>query len=267
MLKTLPLDHAELSFDDRGTGPVVVLVHGFPLDHTMWQHQIEALAGDYRVLSPDLRGFGRSTGASMTTTMQRMADDLAAMLDGLGIAQPVTLCGLSMGGYVAWEFWRKYGNRLGALVLCDTRAAPDSPEAAANRRKVADDVMTSGPAPVAESLLPKLFAPQSLEKNREVVEQVRRSIESADARAIAAAQRGMAARSDFTDRLGDIDVPALVLVGSEDAITPATEMRAMAEAMPRARFFEIAGAGHMAPLEDPQACNAHLLAFLAEHAN
>ena len=107
---------------DQGRGPPVLLIHGFPLDHSMWDGQIETISSRYRVLAPDLRGFGQSGVTDASVSMEQHADDLAALMDALGIADPIVLCGLSMGGYIAFEFWRKYSPRLRALVLCDTRS-------------------------------------------------------------------------------------------------------------------------------------------------
>ena len=118
---------ATFNIVDRGAGPAVLLVHGFPLDHTMWQAQLDALSMNNRLIIPDLRGFGRSTVTEGTVTMEQMADDLVALLDALGVKQPVCVCGLSMGGYIALAFWRKYREGVRSLILCDTRSAADTP--------------------------------------------------------------------------------------------------------------------------------------------
>ncbi len=261
-MDTRTVDGIELALVDRGSGPVVVMIHGFPLDHSMWNAQIDALAAEYRVIVPDLRGFGRSGLTEGTVTMGRLADDVAGLLDAVAPGERVTLCGLSMGGYVAFQFWRKYATRLKALVLCDTRAKNDTPEMAAARLEMADRVLREGPGPLVEMMMPKLFAERTVKEHPEVVDALRQVMTDTDRRGIAAAGRGMAQREDMTESLGKIDCPVQVIVGQLDAISPAEEMRLIAEAIPRAEFVEIAGSGHMSPMEKPAEFNAALLEFL-----
>jgi len=260
-------DGSELWAVDRGEGPAVLLVHGFPLDHRMWEGQIAVLSAQYRVIAPDLRGFGASAaGAEVSdepVTMERMADDLAALLDAVGISSPIVLAGLSMGGYVALAFWRRHAGRLRGLVLCDTRAEADTPEAAAARRRTAERAAREGTAFLCDDMLPRLLAAPAREHSPEVVALVRRMILEAPPRGVAAAALGMGMRSDATPWLPEIACPALLLVGGDDAITPPESMRAMARSMPHARLVEIPGAGHLAPLERPAEVNAALLDFLA----
>lgn len=261
-MKKVRAGDVELSVLDRGAGKPVVLVHGFPLDHSMWKGQINHLAKTHRVNAPDLRGFGASEVTPGTSTMEQLADDVMALLDALGIAEPIVLCGLSMGGYVAWQFWRRHAARLKALVLCDTKAKADTPEAAANRMKLVDHVLRVGTEVVAEAMLPKLFAKETSETQPDIVDQIRQTILKTQPEGVAAALRGMAARPDMSGELGKIDLPALVVVGEHDAISPVDEMRAIAESLPHAEFVVIPGAAHMAPLERPERFNAALDAFL-----
>jgi 3-oxoadipate enol-lactonase len=263
-VKTLHVNGIEMAAVDRGAGLPVLLVHGFPLDHTMWNAQIDALSEDYRVIAPDLRGFGRSGVTDGTVTMEQFADDLAALADALGVDGPLVFCGLSMGGYVAWRFWVKYSHRIRAMVLCDTRAVADAPEAAQARLETAEHVLREGPAPLAAAMIPKLVPESSRRKDPAMVESLERVILATDPRGIAAASRGMARRPDSTALLGQINCPALVLAGQLDRISTPDQMRAIAGAIPGARFAEIPGAGHMSPLENPRDVNAALLQFLAE---
>jgi len=253
----------ELNVVERGAGVPLVLVHGFPLDHSMWQGQIDAIADVCRVIAPDLRGFGASTVTSGTVTMQQFADDVAGLLDALRISGPVVFCGLSMGGYVAWQFALRHRARLAKLILCDTRAVADTPEAAAGRRKTAESVLAEGAKVVAEAMLPKLFAPDTQQTQPQVVEATRQVILRTDPRGIAAALLGMAERPDVSSRLREIDVPALVLCGQHDGIAPPAEMRQIAGTLPHAQYVEIPAAGHMAPLEQPAAVNVALRKFLS----
>lgn len=264
-MKSLAVNGTEISYVDRGTGVPLLLVHGFPLDHTMWVGQIDGLSGGQcRVIAPDLRGFGRSPARDDKVTMEQFADDLAALLDGLGICEPVVLCGLSMGGYVAFQFWLKYAARLRGLILCDTRAAADTPEVAAGRLVMADRLLREGPSPLVESMAPRLFAESTCRQRPEVVEGLRRVMMGTHPRGIAAAARGMAVRPDMTPSLGQIRCPTLVIVGQNDVISPSAEMRGIAEAIPGARFIEIPIVGHMAPLENPAAVNVAIGEFLLQ---
>lgn len=263
-MKRIVVNGVELAAVDRGEGSPLLLVHGFPLNHRMWRAQIEALANRHRVIAPDLRGFGESGLPDDKVTMDQFADDLAGLLGALEVGEPVVFCGLSMGGYIAWRFWQRHRARLRGLILCDTRAAADTPEAAANRLATADRVLREGPSPVLQAMLPKLVAESMAKAGPEVVEALRQMILSCDPRGIAAASRGMAERPDMTPLLGQIDCPTLVLVGQQDVISSAPEMRALAEAIPGAKFVEISQAGHMSPMENPGEVNAAIGAFLAE---
>jgi 3-oxoadipate enol-lactonase len=260
---TIPVHEGRLHVVQAGSGPPLLLVHGFPLDHTMWQGQIEGLADRFRIIAPDLRGFGQSSVTAGLVTMQRMADDLAKVLDSLQVNEPVVFCGLSMGGYVAWQFALRYRERLARLIQCDTRAIADSAEAAANRVGLANRVLKEGPGFVAETMLPKLFAPATIEAQSPVVQATREVILRTDPKGIAAASRGMSQRPDVTPQLSKFDMPALLLCGQHDAISPPAEMQGIAATMPQARFVEIAGAGHMSPLEKPAEVNAAIREFAA----
>jgi pimeloyl-ACP methyl ester carboxylesterase len=194
--------------------------------------------------------------------MAQMADDLARLLDALAVAETVVFCGLSMGGYVAWQFALRHRARLAKLVLCDTRAIADTPEAAAGRRKTADRVLAEGAAVAADALLAKLFAPATYREQPQIVEATRQVILQTPPAGIAAALAGMAQRPDMTAQLPQLDVPALLVCGDHDGISPPDEMRHIAAQMPQARFVQIAAAGHMAPLEQPEAVNAAIREFL-----
>jgi 3-oxoadipate enol-lactonase len=195
--------------------------------------------------------------------MEQFADDLAGMLDALRIDEPIVYCGLSMGGYIAFQFWRKYAARLRGLILCDTRAAADATAAAAARRIMADRVLAEGPAPLVETMLPRLFAEATRRGRPEMVEALRRVMMANSPEGIAAAACGMAVRPDMTAALGQIRCPTLVVVGQQDAISPPAEMRGIANAIPGAKYVEIPDAGHISPLENPAAVNAAILDFLA----
>jgi 3-oxoadipate enol-lactonase len=260
------LSQVELAYTDRGVGTPVFLVHGFPLDHTMWNAQIDALADVCRVIAPDLRGCGQSTLAKgddrRGVSMERYADDLAEFLHTIGVSEPIVYVGFSMGGYIGWQFIRKYPDRVRALAQCDTKAAADTDEARANRLKMAENVDEWGSARIAEMTGPKLLASKAFEMKQSVVAEVRSMIERTSPASIAAAQLGMAARPDMTSFLPSIDVTTLILCGEEDALSPPKEMKAIAAAIPNATYVEIPDSGHMTTMENPEAVNAALVKFL-----
>lgn len=252
-----------LQVTERGRGMPVLLVHGFLLDHTMWDAQIAHLSDRYHVIAPDLRGSGGSQVSSGTVTIEQMADDLDALLGALEISEPIVFCGLSMGGYVAFQFWRKYRLRLRGLVLSDTRAVADTSEAAALRLKMAEEVLRDGTLGAAEAMLPKIFAPSTFQNRPAAVDFFRQKILAATPEGVAAALHGLAERPDVSDYLPRLALPTLILVGEHDAISTVDEMRGMAQAIPGSEFVVIPDAGHLTPVENPAAFNAALKRFLA----
>jgi len=249
------------SVETHGDGPPLLLVHGFPLNRRMWAGQLGGALAGFRVFAPDLRGFGQSAAAGETTLMSDFADDLAELLDATHVGQPVVFCGLSMGGYIGWQFWRRHRAKLAALIQCDTRAAADSKDVALARKMMANTVLKSGMDRVPNDMLPKLLAPETLQRRQDIARRIKEMILSADRQGVAAAQRGMAQRPDVTEWLKNIDVPTLLLCGEHDAISPPSEMRAIAEQIPDARFVEIPHAGHMAPMENAAAVNEAIANF------
>ena len=249
----------ELSLDDRGSGPELLFVHGYPLDGSLWRHQAGAFPG-WRTLIPDLRGFGRSDAPDLGYSMATYADDLAAMLDTLGV-DDVVLAGLSMGGYVAFEFLRRHRPRVRALALVDTRATADS-AAGRKGREIALAGAREGGAPlIAEKMLPKLLAKSA---PHELAEQVRAMMAAAPVPGLLGALAAMRDRPDSTDLLPGLKgLPTLVVVGAEDVLTPPREAEGMAKAIPGAKLAIIPNAGHLPPLEQPEAFNRHLAALLA----
>ncbi len=224
----------------------------------MWRGQIGVFAASYRVIAPDLRGFGASDVTPGVVTMAQFSEDLAKLLDALGVNVPVTFCGLSMGGYIGWQFAMCYPHRLSALVACDTRAAADTPEQAAGRRDLAQRVLKQGATIVADAMLPKLFGPDAIAKNAEYVTATRRVMETTDVQGIAGALQGMAERPDVRSWLPQIACPTLSIVGEHDVISPPQEMREWTASIPNARLAVVGDSGHMTPLENPAQFNASL---------
>src|SRR3954469_864785 len=249
---------------DTGSGRPVVLLHAFPLSSAMWLAEREALAGSWRLVTPDLRGFGGSPLADDEPSLDASADDVATLLDTLGLDR-VTLGGLSMGGYVAMAFMRRHADRVAALVLADTKAGADSAQARANRERIAAAVLDDPESTVlVDEVLPNLLGTTTFAERPLVAGRVKALVQAAPGPAVAWAQRAMAARPDSFDTLGGVQVPTLVVVGAEDAISPPDDARAMAEKVAGARLEILPRAGHLTALECPEEFNATLAAFLAD---
>lgn len=259
----------------------VVFIHGFPFDGSMWAPQLAGLPDGWRGLAPDLRGFGGTeiealpgevstgkriggriaAGSEPVLTMARLADDVAELIDTHADGHAV-VCGLSMGGYVAFELWRRHPDQIRGLLLADTRPTSDDDEARENRLRMAQTARASGTAPVAAAMIPSLLATPTQERSLRIVEKVREMITATPGETVIAALAGMAARHDSSSLLAAISVPTTVVVGAEDAITPPAIARAMAAAIPDARLVEIPGAGHLSNLEMPREFNAALAELL-----
>jgi pimeloyl-ACP methyl ester carboxylesterase len=269
----------ENTLDDNG--PAIVLLHGYPFDRSMWREQIDFLsARGYRVIAPDLRGLGdtvaqTSVGEPSTpnhrlksvpptiTTMADMARDVATLMDELKIDQAV-ICGLSMGGYVAFEFLHLFPQRVGGLVLAGTRAPADNSQEKQAREEQAQRILAEGMTGIAEANLPKLLAPRTLTEKPDVVRRVREMISRANPQGAAAAQRGMAARRDYSDDLSSIKVPTLVIVGRDDPIRPVSDARFMHDRIQGSQLEVIENAAHMTNLEQPEIFNRALQRLIME---
>lgn len=255
-------DGVRLHVEERGVGLPVLLVHGFPHDHALWAPQLGTPDGIARLIAPDLRGFGRSAWEGGDASMDRYADDLVCVLDAAQVPRAV-VCGLSMGGYVAFALWRRHPDRVRALVLADTRPEPDGEEARAKRRELVQVARRHGAAAVAERMIEGMVGRSTRARAPQVVETVRAMLARQPVPAIVAALEAMMARPDSTPTLATIDVPTLVVVGEEDALTPPKDARALHERIAGSRLEVLAGAGHVSNLERPAAFNTVLREFLA----
>jgi 3-oxoadipate enol-lactonase len=259
----IPVNNTYLGYDDHGIGLPILFLPAFPLNRSMWQGELISLLSDehYRLIALDWRGFGESEITDPISTMELFADDIAALMDSLGIQQAV-LCGLSMGGYAAFAFLRKYPQRVTGLILADTRPGADTPEAQANRENVAHIAETQGTEAIADLQVPRVLSEYTRLHNPEVEMRVRQMIEAAMIQGIAAASRGMAQRADSTDLLARISCPTLVIVGEQDALTPPGVAQEYAEQIPGAQLVVITNAGHLSNLEQPEAFLQAVRGFL-----
>ncbi len=258
----IQLPEFRIAVEDVGEGIPLLLIHGYPLGRWLWAPQVAGLSDMVRVIAPDLRGHGDSDALPGPYSMGLLADDLNALLGMLEINQPVVVCGLSMGGYVAFSFWRKYPNRVRALVLAATRAAADSDVARVGRDQAMQTASLQGVAAVASSMAPRLFAPATLQTRPDLVEKVQVLMEGTSLQGVLGDLQGMKERIDSTPDLPRIQVPTLVIYGAEDGIIPRPEVEAMAAGIPGARLAVIEGAGHLPNLEQPEVFNREVRNFL-----
>ncbi|HYO10577.1 MAG TPA: alpha/beta hydrolase [Tepidisphaeraceae bacterium] len=251
-----------IHYEESGSGPPLVLLHGFPLDARVWARQREDLADMFRVITPDLRGFGRSASTSPFTSLKQLADDVRALLVELG-ALPAVLGGLSMGGYVALEYAKKYPADLRGLILVDTKAEGDTAEGKQGRDKMVQLVREKGSAAVAEQMMPKMLAPSAAQRIPAVARELRAIMEACPPLTIEQALLAMRDRDDHARDLPSITVPTLVIVGQHDAITPPAGAEKMRQAIPHARITIVPDAGHMAPIEQPEQVSLAIGRFIA----
>lgn len=251
----------QLYYEVHGSGSPILAVHGFPLSGKLWAEVGPDLSRQHRVIVPDLRGLGQSRPTA-DASMGTYVEDLVAILADAGVNEPVTLMGLSMGGYVVFEFWRRYPEKVGALILADTRAPADTQTAAEGRHETANKVLGAGGSKVvADSMIGKLFAENA---DEELKAQWYDIMAQSAPVGVAAALRAMAARPDSTPTLATITVPTLIIVGSEDTITPPADAEAMHRAIPGSMLAVIEDAGHMTPVESPGAFGMAVQQFLKQ---
>lgn len=255
------VDDIQLAYTDTGLGQPVVLLHGYPFNRSLWTEQVSALSNSYRVITPDLRGLGESDATSGAATMNRMAQDVAELLDQLEISRAV-VGGLSMGGYVALAFYKQFPSRVRALVLADTRAQADTEEGKQTRFEQAEKALAEGMAGIADSMLPKLLTPETVSKRPEVVKRVRDMMLKTKPEGAAGALLGMAERDDQIALLSQIACPALILVGREDPITPVQDSEKMNREIAGSRLVVIDNAAHVSNLERTEQFNDELVQFL-----
>jgi 3-oxoadipate enol-lactonase len=263
--RSIETERGHISWIEGGAGWPVVLLHGFPLSADMWRAQVASPPEGWRLIAPDLRGFGQSgatpgSGGS-AVSMNDYAADVLAFMDSLKLDEAV-IGGLSMGGYITFAMYRLEPSRFSGMVLADTRSGPDTPQAREGRVRLREVLANDGPHGVADELLPKLLGEKTRAGNPDCVKETRALIESATPETIDAAIVALMGRPDSTAGLPAISCATLVVVGEQDAITPPAESEAMHRAIPRSTLCVIAGAGHLSNLEQPEAFSRALADYL-----
>jgi 3-oxoadipate enol-lactonase len=255
----IALNGVEIAYEDVGTGPPVVLLHGFALSREMWRRQVDALAATHRVVAPDLRGFGESGGTP--ATLDDLADDIRALVTHLQLSA-VVIGGFSLGGYVLFRYLARHRDGIKGLMLLDTRAEADTPEGKARRAAAIARIAAEGPEGFLDEFLRQMITPGTLAARPEIVTETRRILRTASASALAAALQAMADRPDSFPLLSKIAVPVLIVVGEADQLTPPDSARRMHAAISGSTLVVIPEAGHLSNLEQPERFNAAVLEFL-----
>ncbi len=252
---------AEISYEIRGEGPPVVLLHPFPCHHEFWNPVAAALESRYRLVLPDLRGHGDSEIGEEPALMRTHAGDIGRVLDAAGIGRAAFI-GCSIGGYILFEFWRRYRERVNSLVLCDTRPQADTAEARANRLRAAATVSEQGTEQYLDTMIPKLMGRTTLSTRPDLVAGARTMMRKMSAENISLVLRGMAERPDSVADLKNINVPTLIAIGEEDVLSTVADGELMRQNIAVSQLKIIPKAGHYAPWEQPEAVRTVLRQFL-----
>jgi 3-oxoadipate enol-lactonase len=264
-MESLCSDGAEIFYEIRGTGPSIVLLHPFPCHHEFWNPLATSLDSRYRLILPDLRGHGDSEIGEGPALMQKHVGDIIRMLDAAGIGKAAFI-GCSIGGYILFEFWRRFRERVTALALCDTRPQADTAEARSSRLRAAAAVLEEGAEPFLETMIPKLVGRTTLTTRPDLVDGARAMMRKMSAEDINLVQRGMAERPDSVADLKTINVPTLIVIGEEDGLSTVADGELMRQNIASSQLKVIPKAGHYAPWEQPEAVGKILRRFLDEVA-
>jgi|ERR1700690_1084688 len=260
-MHSLRSDDAEIFYEIQGDGPPVVLLHPFPAHHEFWLPVIPALQSRYRLILPDLRGHGESEIGEGPALMAKHAADIARVMDAAGVGKAAFIV-CSIGGYIVFEFLRRFRARVSALALCDTRPQSDTSEARANRLKNADAVLEQGTERFLQGMVPKLFGATTVSARPDIVEGALRMMRKMSPQDISLVLRGMAERPDSVSDLKHINLPTLIVIGEEDVLSTAGDGELMRQNIPGSRLKMIPKAGHYAPWERPEAVAPLLRQFL-----
>lgn len=254
-------DDAEIFYEIRGHGPPVVFIHPFPCDHEFWNPVAAALERRYRMILPDLRGHGESEVGEGPALMSKHAGDIARVLDAAGVGK-ASFVGCSIGGYILFEFWRRFRERVKSLVVCDSRPQADTAEGRANRLHAAAAVLEQGTEPFLEAMIPKLMGRTTVATRPDLVAGARAMMRKMSAEDLHQVQRGMAERPDSVADLKSINVATLIVIGEEDVLSTVADGELMRQNISGSELKVIPKAGHYAPWEQPEAVGTVLGQFL-----
>lgn len=259
----ITINKISVSYNDEGLNeaPVIIFIHGFPLNKSMWNKQLKALKDNYRVIAYDIRGHGKTDVGTLDFSIDLFVKDLLGFMDALKIKKTI-ICGLSMGGYIALNAIENHPERFTALILSDTNCTADTPEAKEKRMNTIQSIKENGVEKLANDLLPNLFAPESFITNSKEIVAVKEMIVNTTKESLYKSLNALANRKETCSKLEEIKVPVLILVGKEDKITPPEAAKAMHEKIDIALLSIINKAGHLSNLENPEEFNSHLKKFV-----
>jgi len=253
-----------VSYNDEGPNgaPVIILIHGFPFNKSMWNEQMEVLTENFRVIAYDIRGFGNSEAGTDDFSIELFVNDLLGLMDALKIEKAM-LCGSSMGGYIALNAIENYPERFNALILCDTNCVADTPEAVEKRMMAIENIDKYGVEPYANESLKNLFTPLSFVTNQKKIAAVKEMILKTSAQTLSSTLFALTKRKETCNKLAEIEVPVLILVGEDDKITPPVAARRMHKNIKRSILNVIEDAGHLSNIENSHEFNIHLGKFVS----
>ncbi len=261
---SIKINDISISFNDSENGKyAIIFIHGFPFDKSSWNLQYEALKAKFRVITYDIRGFGHSTSNSAPFSIDLFADDLIAFMDGLSI-QKATICGLSMGGYIALNAINRYPDRIEKLILCDTQCIADSPEGKDKRYKTIDLLNNGGLLQWADAFTKNLFTGESLQNNQIVVSSIKEVMLSTSIQTLVSTLKALAERNETCSILTSIRVPVLILCGDSDVITPPDKSQQINQSIISSEMKIISRAGHLSNIEQAEIFNTYLMEFLSK---
>ena len=259
---TIPVNNFHLSYDDVGEGSIpIIFLHGYPFDKTMWQLQLDFLKSSNRLISCDIRGFGKSTDEESSLSIDLFADDLIQFMDKLSIDKAI-ICGLSMRGFIALNAMKRFPERFEALILCDTQCIADTTEVKEKRYKIIDEIEVDGVTKFNDGFIKNVFCNDSYNNKKELVKNLHNVVFSNSQHIITMGLIALAERSESCSTLNEITIPTLILCGREDEVTPLAQSEYMNAAIKGSILHVIDNAGHVSNLEQPDEFNKHLLDFL-----
>ena len=259
----ITLNGTTICYNDLGADSTpIIFVHGFPFDKSSWKPQMDFFKNTHRVISYDIRGFGKSAIGDEELSMRLFADDLVKLMDGLQINKAI-VCGLSMGGYILMNAAYRYAERFEAIILSDTQCIADSPEMKLKRAATIEQITTNGLENFSAGYVKNVFCAESQNTKKELVEQLKQTILSTSPAAIIGTLHALAQRWQMCPSLKEISVPTLILCGKEDIVTPLSESEFMLKNITNSTMQSIDNAGHMSNLEQADEFNKHLANFIA----
>jgi 3-oxoadipate enol-lactonase len=257
------IENGNLEYEQSGSGIPLLFIHGYPLSRKIWRPQLSGLADIAAMIAVDLRGHGESDPFGGSYPMDFLADDCYRLLKALKVDLPVVICGLSMGGYVAFSLYHQHPEIFKGLILTSTRSAADSPEAKANREKSIRDVQENGISFIAQGMLSKLVSPGTITANATLLNTIHEIMLETSVNGVIGALQGMRDRPDSTSLLPSVSCPVLVVHGADDQLIPKAEAEKMSQQIPQAQLVIIPGAGHLPNMEQPQIFNQAVSNYLA----